>query len=179
MKQQATMARRLLHVTMGMLVLTLLVGGATVLLAASNEDGDGKSKIIEITAPEVHREIVDVGQAGLSPGDQLIVRKLLFLKNRPDKQVGEDHVSCLVTQVKDPHTIACVSNVVYWFEGVGQIVAGGAIFFDLSRPNEFDIAITGGTGEFKDVAGFVHVRQTPGEHFLTFHLNRPAPQALR
>jgi hypothetical protein len=136
---------------------------------------------VGVLAPEVDRLFLDLGDSGLSRWDQIIVDKHLFLKSDPQRRVGDDAVHCVVTRVEGDRKVASLCNVVYTFDGVGQVMAQGHVHLDLTSTNVFDIAITGGTGKFKDAGGFVHVIQRPpgGDHDLTFHFERKVPRALR
>jgi hypothetical protein len=167
-------------VTVVVIALMMLFGGAAVLWASSDNES-GPSKRFQVVAPEVDRAFLDLGPSGLSRWDQLIIEKDLFLKKDPQRQIGEDDVHCVVTKVEGSQKIASLCNVVYSFDGVGQIMSQGLVHLDLASTNEFDIAITGGTGDFKDAGGFVSVIQAPpgGDHHLTFHLEDVVPRALR
>jgi hypothetical protein len=174
------MPRRALRVSTIVVGLLMLLGGASALSASSDNDSP-PSKRFDVVAPEVDRVFLDLGESGLSRWDQIIIDKHLFLKDDPETRVGDDVVHCVVTVIEGDQKVATLCDVVYTFDGVGQIMAQGRSHLDLTSTNEFDIAITGGTGDFKGEGGFVHVIQRPagGDHDLTFHLEDVVPKALR
>jgi hypothetical protein len=165
--------KTLLRLTSSAIVLMMLIGGSATLSASSDdEDDDDDFRRFEIVARTVSKSDIDIGAPGLSQGDQLIIWKDMFFRREPNKRVGDDVIHCTVTRVVGPQKVATSCDVNYWFDGVGQITAQGLVHLDLVNPSQFDIAITGGTGRFRTATGFVTIRQTTGDHHLTFHVGR-------
>jgi hypothetical protein len=128
-------------------VLVLVGGGLTMALAGNN-----------ITAPEtlVFTEIslksrfVDVGKPGPGPGDSF-----LFVESLTDPADGSR-----VGTVRGE----CTLHIGHWqicqvggfLDDRGEIFVSG-VTQSTQQPMAIDLAITGGTGEFENVRGTVHV----------------------
>jgi len=100
---------------------------------------------------------VDVGKQGESAGDYFIFEGRLM---RNGEQVGRDFGRCLLGF----RTFTCEATAS--IEGEGKIVVGGTLF---SERRDFRLAITGGTGSFKDARGQLTVEEGKAT-FLVFEL---------
>ncbi len=99
-----------------------------------------------LIARETNVQFLDNQPGQLAPGDRFVVRSNLL---QGDKVVGEDHVSC--TAMFD-NKVLC--NSTYVVNGRGALMGQGLITFGA---REFDIAIIGGTGDYRTARGVVHV----------------------
>ncbi|MER5711133.1 hypothetical protein AB0B13_35780 [Streptomyces sp. NPDC042898] len=95
-------------------------------------------------------------------------------RTKGGEKVGRDGVSCTVVRTGDPSDLQCVGTFVLTGGADGRI-AGQTLLSveaDAQQPPAFDIAVTGGTGDFKDVRGYI--RSTPDGDYsrLDFHLTR-------
>ncbi|MGW4160724.1 allene oxide cyclase barrel-like domain-containing protein [Streptomyces sp. NPDC004788] len=89
--------------------------------------------------------------------------------------VGRDGVTCGVVRVSgDSADVNCVGTIVLNGGPGGQITAQALTHFDTSNETgaAFDIAVTGGTGDFKNAHGYI--RSTPDGDFdrMDFHITR-------
>ncbi|NGO13108.1 hypothetical protein G5C60_37310 [Streptomyces sp. HC44] len=89
-------------------------------------------------------------------------------------RVGRGGVTCTVVRTGNPGDLHCVGTYVLSREPGGQLTAQTLMAFDPSdeTPAAFDIAITGGTGDFRDARG--SIRSTPDGDYdrLEFHISR-------
>ncbi|MFE5797625.1 hypothetical protein ACFQ8C_34305 [Streptomyces sp. NPDC056503] len=95
-------------------------------------------------------------------------------RTKGGESVGRDGVGCTVVRTGDPADLLCVGNFVLNGGPGGQIAGQTLLSVDPAddAPAAFDIAVTGGTGDFKDVRGYI--RSTPDGDYsrLEFHLTR-------
>jgi Dirigent-like protein len=102
----------------------------------------------------------------LPVGSQLFVGEVLYATEdgvtRGD-EVGRTHIEC-VSQIA-PDTFSC--DIVFVLdEGSSQLHGSVLVTFteaEASQPESFDIAVTGGTGEFFDAGGAVTLTDTTDE----------------
>ncbi len=86
------------------------------------------------------------------------------------ERVGNVGVVCTVTSTRT-ETTQCVATATFQrsFHGGGQITVQGLL---TGEPENFTLAVTGGTGSFVGAEGQVHVRQvTATLEVLTFELH--------
>src|SRR5919112_3609972 len=107
------------------------------LRSAAREDGGSVLTLIEVTR---RFELVDVGEAGDSPGDSIIFESGLF--TRGGDRVGQDSAHCM----SGIRTFVC--DATFRVTGRGKITVAGAFF-----GREPQLAITGGTREFREAGG--------------------------
>lgn len=95
-------------------------------------------------------------------------------RTKGGETVGRDGVSCTVTRTGEPMDVLCVGTFVIKGGPGGQLTGQNLLTVDPSdeAPAAFDIAVTGGTGDFKDARGYI--RSTPDGDYsrLEFHLTR-------
>jgi hypothetical protein len=109
----------------------------------------------DITAPEtivltnhtVKNAAVNVGDKRFGPGDLYMF--VATLSDETGTQVGTAHIQCTA---QPGRTQFCTGAFI--ITGRGQIVGEGAI---QGTASSFDVPITGGTGDFDNVRGYVHV----------------------
>jgi hypothetical protein len=140
------MRKRLVSVVGGVCLLGL-VGGTVVANAGA-----------DITAPEtitvlgttIKDRYVDVGKHGFSAGDVLVFVERLT-DEADDSVVGKGRIQC--TAHVGPWAI-CIGT--FSFTDRGEVVGEGMVpFGDNVAP--FDVPVTGGTGDFSNVRGEVHI----------------------
>ncbi|GHG37292.1 MULTISPECIES: hypothetical protein [Streptomyces] len=95
-------------------------------------------------------------------------------RSKGGETVGRDGVACTVARAGNPADLMCVGTFVL-NGGPGGAIAGQTLLSvdpTDDAPAAFDIAVTGGTGDFKDVRGWI--RSTPDGDYskLEFHLTR-------
>ncbi|GGY63291.1 dirigent protein [Streptomyces omiyaensis] len=95
-------------------------------------------------------------------------------RTKGGESVGRDGIGCTVVRTGNPADLLCVGNFVLNGGPGGQIAGQTLLSVDPTddAPAAFDIAVTGGTGDFKDVRGYI--RSTPDGDYsrLEFHLTR-------
>jgi hypothetical protein len=115
----------------------------TILSSASA----GASEEIRFRAITTEASELDLGEEGLSLGDEFIFRDVL---RHAGEKIGHDGGVCTVTSVKGPE-IQCLVTVSL---SGGQIVIAGLI---KGNPEEFVFAVTGGTGQYQGASGEAHL----------------------
>lgn len=116
----------------------------------ASEDDEGES---EQQAPEI--------------GDSFAFADDLY-DSKGGGKVGRDGVTCTVVRVADPGDLLCVGTFV--LEG-GHIAGQAVLPLDESEQQPtFDIAITGGTGDYEEVRGYIHSTDDGDYQKLEFHV---------
>ncbi len=136
----------------------LAVGGVTLASAHSNGSSDGHGgKVIKLFAVTVQTEHIDLGAQGFSLGDEDVFSDDLFTK-KGGTEVGVDGGVCTVVRVIDAKTPSGTAQclVTASLPG-GQITTQGLFTFTDQPPAPFQLAITGGTGAYKNARGQVTV----------------------
>jgi hypothetical protein len=150
---------------------TMAFGG--VALASANAGGSGHDDGLTLFDRTVQTTDIDLGDKGFSLGDQLIFADDLFAK-KDDPKIGSAGGVCTVVRVADAKkfsgTAQCV--VTLWLRD-GQITVQGLLEFPgEGLPEPFDLAVTGGTGAYRDAGGQVTVEElSDTEANLTLHLS--------
>ena len=131
-------------------VLVLVGGGLTVALAGNNITSP---ETLVLTETSLKGKFVDVGKQGFGPGDSFI-----FVDSLTDpgdgSRVGTVRGQCTI-QIE--HWQNC--QVGGFLNGRGEIFVSG-VTKNTDQPMAIDLAITGGTGEFENARGSVHVEPT-------------------
>ncbi|MFJ9827644.1 hypothetical protein ACIRSU_25270 [Streptomyces sp. NPDC101160] len=145
--------------------------GAAAVPAYAHDDG-GKTYDFTLYAKEVPGP--NSQESGPPPkvGQVLTFADDLY-KTKGGEKVGRDGVICGVIRVSgDSADVTCVGTIVLNGGPGGQLAAQALTHFDTSNetPAAFDIAITGGTGDFKSAHGYV--RSTPDGDYnrMDFHI---------
>lgn len=113
---------------------------------------------IQVTAKPWTDYFIDNGPRGESPGDKFGFTEKLF--QRGDR-VGRDAVECTIKRAtRRSFTMQCVGTLT--LKRRGQITIQGAITFSETSGNDFSLAVTGGTREFRGVSGEMVVVERDG-----------------
>jgi len=156
------MIRRLMTTgaVLGVVALTAgSVGTATGQGGGGHHDHGDKLRVLSTNTEEA---FVDVGETDFSLGDSFVFTSDL---TRHGKHVGHTGVQCTITSVEREES-QCVGTA--WTHK-GQITVQGLL---AGEPDEFELAITGGTGAFEDAGGTLVVDElSDTEELLTFHLD--------
>lgn len=131
---------------------TVAVGAAP---AEASIDGD-RFQVVSRTWSE-HWE--DTGEKGESVGDSYTFTEKLFHRG---ERVGRDAGRCEVTRV-GPYAFGMNCVVTVTFRNRGDLTVQGAITYKRGRRNAPELAITGGTGEYKGASGVVKLVDRRGE----------------
>ncbi|MFB6837444.1 dirigent protein [Streptomyces sp. NPDC056361] len=149
-------------------VAAVAFGAAAAPVHADNGDG------FEFTlyAKEVPGEGTDESGPPPKVGDVFTVADDLY-KTKGGSKVGRDGVTCAVVRVSGTQAdVNCVGTFVLNGGPGGQITAQALVTFDTSAaaPSAYDVAVTGGTGDFKSARGYI--RTTPDGDYeqMEFHI---------
>ncbi|MET8331829.1 hypothetical protein [Streptomyces sp. NPDC005181] len=151
---------------------TALAGGFAIAPLASADTStsnsahvvDQRTETFELVGKQTSIQDLDLGRAGISPGDQRVIHEDLY---RGGKKVGDHSVVCTYTHV-DPAALQCLGT---FSLPEGQFAAQALLH--LPAPSHVDVGITGGSGDYRNARGFV--RTVPAgdtERHFTVHLNR-------
>jgi len=154
-------------------VAVLALGTATaapVTASASADNGDR----FEFTL--FAKELPGAGgdESGPPPkvGDSFTFADELF-KTKGGEKAGRDGVTCSVVRVSgDAADVNCVGTFVLTGGPGGQLAAQALTTFDMSEqePGAFDVAGTGGTGDFTNASGYIRVTPDGDYQRMEFHL---------
>jgi len=127
---------------------------------------DGDRTVIRVVTRQVDSADLDLGREGFSIGDRFVFTENL---SRRGMRVGTDHGECVFTRIEPQGgAFQCTATAVF---RRGQITVQGAVTFSEDDPSRFTLAVTGGTGRFRDAGGQVVVRETSATRgVLTFML---------
>ena len=128
--------------------LLAVVGGLAVAQAATNITEPETIVLISHTVKEAN---VNVGDKAFGPGDSFMFFTKSF-DETDQTQLGSSHVQCTIQPGKGWQF--CTGGFI--ITGRGPIVGQGAVQFT-EETTSLDVPITGGTGDFANVRGYVHV----------------------
>jgi hypothetical protein len=129
-------------------VLLAIVGAAVANLALTPAASQVTSNRFTVTFPKSRPDkVIDVGKRGFSPGDMFIFRGNL---TKSGKTVGRIWAKATILRLKRGLALA---EATFRIRGQGQLTAQGRIYFN--RKDQGKLAITGGTGNYKQASGSV------------------------
>jgi hypothetical protein len=131
----------------------LVLAGAIVasgVLAGSELTRPG---VIRITNREVARELVDVGAAGRSTGDQLVVTQLLYNRRITTNALGHEELLCTDLGRGGVLGGGSRSCTMTFYLPRGKLVVAGAVHNLVL----FTLPVVGGTGVYENVGGTLTV----------------------
>ncbi|MFI8825925.1 hypothetical protein [Streptomyces sp. NPDC053431] len=143
---------------------------ATAAPATAHDEGDGFEFTLyakEVPAP-------GASESGPAPkvGDTFTFADDLY-KTKGGAKVGRDGAICAVVRTSGDQSDAnCIGTFVLNGGPGGQLTAQALTTFDATnqQPAAFDVAVTGGSGDFKNAHGYIRV--TPDGDFerMDFHI---------
>lgn len=138
------------------------LASATTPDSSTGRRADQHTEIVQLDAKQVRSDKVDLGKKGISPGDGIVIAEDL---HRGGKKIGDHSVVCTYIRVT-PGELQCVGT---FSLPEGQVTSQALL--QLPATSSVDIAITGGTGDYRSARGFVHtVPAGTTERRLTFHI---------
>jgi hypothetical protein len=143
-----------------------VVGGAGAAVAASWPASAAPSaRVIRLTASGGGDHNLDLGRKGFSAGDmQVTSAPVSTAGHRAGRFIG----SCQAMRVtKTSEQQLC--TWVFDLRG-GSIATTGTVSSTRTGPAPFDIAITGGTGDYTGAQGYVHVEPASRRPVFEVHL---------
>jgi hypothetical protein len=154
--------RRTFGAIAGVLVLGALFGAMALSGASAGEEQE-----LQLFAKTTEQTFLDLGEEGPSLGDQFIFHDVL---RSGGERVGHAGGACTITSTtRGPQGESnCV--VTLWLSG-GQIATQGLVAPPTEPPVAFTVAITGGTGQYEEATGELHVMErSEGRARLTLHI---------
>ena len=139
-----------------LVTLLIAVTGGSMAFAGADEEADSNgTKVIHLISKTVQEAELDLGEKGFGVGDRFVFSDDLY---RDDEKVGQDGGECVVVRLEGPTTT--VNCVVTLSLPKGQITSQGlASFTEGQDPQPFTVAITGGTGRYREADGEVTVEE--------------------
>ena len=125
-----------------------LLGTVAVIMLASSSPAITTAQTIWVKEVNGRDKMIDLNGRGPSPGDQIVFRADLV--NRSGNRVGFDIGQCTLNFNNQAYCSATFNLV-----GRGQIIGEGRV--SPTAPGGV-FAITGGTGNFQNARGEVHLR---------------------
>jgi hypothetical protein len=155
------------RLTAGVLATAIVAGGASVAFAgAGDDDGDDDGNVIRVTATIVNQEEIDLPPSGFGAGDRVVLTHDL---QRDGEDVGRSGAEC--TFVRSDATSSTAQCLATFDLPGGQITVQGLVTFR-QEPEQFTVAVTGGTGRYRDADGELIVEPvSETEEQLTFRLD--------
>jgi hypothetical protein len=147
------MPSRLRRVTTGLAVAALAVPAVPMAKGHGQDHDHGPT--FTLHAVEVTDEFLDLGDQGLSPGDQPVFATALSRDARPEGVTGG---SCTVTSLNSDNTFTASCQATAQLRG-GLLTTQALVTFRPGLQPPFKLAITGGTGKYSGASGEVEVRQ--------------------
>ena len=160
------MTRKLRFGAVAVILFALLGTGASA--SGSGDRDDDGIKIVRVTEITVQQADIDLGESGDSLGDQFIFSGDLF---KHGKKVGIDGGVCTIVRL-EPMVSATAQCVATAELPKGQITVQGLLTFTEETEGEPSfLAITGGTGKYREAQGELKVDQdSETEAQLTFKI---------
>ena len=151
--------------------MALVVALAVLTFGPSLAAGTGEDHSLVLRAHEDQSAEIDVGDKGLSLGDQLVFSDTLY---RDDEEVGHDGATCTIVRLSDDNKTQTANCVGTLSLERGQITVQGLVTFSEDDMSPFTIAVTGGTGAYRSVGGEMEIAEEEGED-STFTLSLDFP----
>ena len=160
------MTRKLRFGAVAVILFALLGTGASA--SGSGDRDDDGIKIVRVTEITVQQADIDLGESGDSLGDQFIFSGDLF---KHGKKVGIDGGVCTIVRL-EPMVSATAQCVATAELPKGQITVQGLLTFTEETEGEPSfLAITGGTGKYREAQGQLKIDQaSETEAQLTFKI---------
>ena len=153
--------------------MALVVALAVLTFGPSLAAGTGEDHSLVLRAHEDQSAEIDLGDKGLSLGDQLVFSDTLY---RDDEKVGHDGATCTIVRLSDDKTTPTANCVGTLSLNRGQITVEGLVTFSENDTSPFTIAVTGGTGTYRSVGGEMEIQPAEddgGDQTLTLSLDDP------
>ncbi|MFF5974175.1 dirigent protein [Streptomyces sp. NPDC012769] len=154
---------------LGAATIAAVTFAATAPAAAAD---NGKSYDFTLYAKEVPAAGGEETGAPPKVGDVFTFAEDLY-RTKGGEKVGRDGVTCAVVRGSAQQIdVNCVGTFVLSGGPGGQLTGQTLTTFDLSeeQPASFDVAITGGTGDFKEARGYVRTSPDGDYERLEFHV---------
>ena len=156
------MARKISLLGLAGVLVAIWVGGITMALAADDITQPENIFTVDTTVKD---GFVDVGKKGFGTGDSV------FFIDRLTSEADESPVGTLRGQCTITLRGWGLCEAALFIGDRGEVFVAGAVLFS-EEAASFDVPVTGGTGEFENVRGSIHIEPTDKEDvsLLTLHL---------
>jgi hypothetical protein len=163
--------RRAVQVGMATVAASAALAGGVALATGDGSgppgrDGDHGERIVLVGRVVQDRVFVNVGDSAVGPGDYTVFRYDLFSEGKSPTKVGDGFTTCVNQFPPAGSQCEAVTRL-----GRGDIMTAGLAPPDISE--DFTIAVTGGTGDFRNVRGELTLELVSLDPFtqqLTFNL---------
>ncbi|MGW8761772.1 dirigent protein [Streptomyces sp. NPDC055815] len=150
------------------------VAAVTFAAAAPAQADNGDGFEFTLYAKQVPPPAADESGPPPKVGDAPVFADDLY-KTKGGEKVGRDGVACAVVRVSgDQVDMNCVGTIVLNGGPGGQLAAQALTTFDTSNdtPSAFDLAVTGGTGDFTSARGYISVTPDGDYDRMDFHITK-------
>jgi hypothetical protein len=151
-------------VAAGATVLALAAGSHAALASSPSPARAAAATTLELTAHDRSDSHIDVGRTGFSAGDQDVSTMKLAVAGQHG---GHGTITCLAMQVTRRAAVQQCSGTLS-LDG-GTVTFFGPTTAGRGGPAPFDWAVTGGTGDYSQASGYLHV--VPGNRTVHMTLN--------
>jgi hypothetical protein len=139
----------------GVAVVSALVVAAVYSVTAASASGDD-TKVLRLSEQNSRGTDLDLGEPGFGPGDQFVFRGKLF---RDSERVGSTGGACVVVAVFGAKAeTQCQATLRLQH---GQITLQGLVTFVEEESAPFTVAVTGGTGKYRNAHGEATITDQP------------------
>jgi hypothetical protein len=122
-------------------------------------NGDHRERIVLVEQIQ-DAQFVNVGDSAVGPGDYNVFRYDVFSEGNKQTKVGNSFVICVIQF--PPAGFQC--EVVTQLEGRGELTLLGVTAADISE--DFKVAVTGGTGDFRNARGEATIELLSQDPFI-------------
>src|SRR5262245_57347478 len=146
---------------------TSLAGWQVASASGSPDDRDGHTIRLEEDSSDDTGAMVDLGEPGVTVGDYFPILDSLF---RPggNEPIGRTSGNCMILEAH-PETHTSIQECWFTFDlPSGSIAAQGPM--DFSEPGPYELAVTGGTGNYRAAHGTLSVGDGARGVTFTFEL---------
>ncbi len=147
------MLRKLSIVGVAGALVAVAAGGVTMALAAGDITQPETIVVVDTTVKD---GFVDVGKEGFSLGDSFMFLDTLT-EATTESEVGSARGQCTFNLRQ-----WALCEAAFFIGERGEIFVAGAVRLT-EEAASFDVPITGGTGEFENVRGSIHIEPVPGQ----------------
>lgn len=152
------------------ILVVVLAAGGGALASTNGTSAKAANQTFTLFATTVQSADIDLGEPGFSLGDQFVFADDLA-EAEGGPTIGTDGGVCTVVRIDEHSGAVTVQCVVTGELHGGQITVQGLVTFAEDAPGTFVLAVTGGTGAYKNVRGQVTVEEiSETEAILTFEL---------
>jgi hypothetical protein len=148
----------------GSITALVLVAGSHAALASASAPDRATATTMALTSHDRTNAQVDVGRKGFGAGDEDVSTMTLEIGGKP---AGHGTITCQAMRVSRKSADEQCGGVFVLHDG--SITFSGLTTSGRGGPAPFDWAVTGGTGAYSQMTGFVHV--IPGNHTVHMTLN--------